>query len=151
MAVLVDKRRWKSTLAILDTGAGSNLIKQSFVSTACWSSAKQVQAVWPRSAGSSPLKVIWIRTTELQIVQLQEKVWFLVYPEPASRLILETAFIRKYVEVFSPNTGLSTPSRFSLIPIVNETRRNHIVTILVMFSAKENRNPTDEHSYMAAW
>lgn len=118
---------WTSTLAILDTEAGPNPVKQCLAVTARLSSIKRLKAPRLRLTGTKFFKVMGFVTAELQIGQLQQKVQFLVVPILAINVILETSFNRKYIDGFSPKNVIITSRDSSPVVIAGKTQLGYII------------------------
>lgn len=93
--------------------------------------SRRVEAVRPRSAGNFSIEELGIVTTELQSGTLQKWMRFIVIPELGTSAILGTNFIENHIAGICQETGLTTLTTFSFIAIVNETQRDHTVTVSV--------------------
>lgn len=113
---------------------------------ACSLSMKQMKSLRLRSAGSSHLEVVRMVTTELQLRQLRKKVGILVVLKLATHVILWTAFVEKYIEWISPETGLTNFGDSRAVATIHITRRDYMMNISVKNATLENQNLADEHS-----
>lgn len=81
--------------------------------------------------------------TELHLGQLQQEAGFLVDPRLATNVVLRKTFFEKLIEGISRKTGLITTSSFSPVPIIDETRGDHIMNIPVLNATMKSKITTD--------
>lgn len=96
-----------------------------------------MKAIRLRSAGSSFLKVAGMATTGLHIGKPRQEVGLLVPSKIATTIHLGTAFVGRGIKEITPKSGLITPSDSSLVPLIDETLRDHIMNISVETAMKE--------------
>lgn len=147
---LDNKRRWTAALAILNMGLGSYDIELSFALELCSSSNKQVKTARLQTAVAPSFKAVGMVSTRFQREQLRRKVRFLVVSEQVTNVILGMAFIVKYIEGISPKPGSISPCDSSPVAVVDETRHDCIVDVLVTNVTPEDKNSTDEHSWVVS-
>lgn len=110
-----------------------------------------MKAVRLNQIGCFAVIVVRIMTTQLHIEKRWREVGFLVVPELATNVNIGKAFIGKYIERIGPKFGLTMPDDSGSVAAIDETRSDHIVTVLVKVLGEKFGKSTADHSCVISW
>lgn len=109
---------WELVYAILDTGAGPNIIQSDAIDPSWKVTIRNVKPRVLRSAASTPLRVIGTIRLVIHVGQLATNTSLSVVKSLAVGVLLDTAFIERNVKSISPGKKLINSIKSSTVAIM---------------------------------